>query len=398
VLESFTARNYQPHEDLRVDFDPQVTCIIGPTDAGKSAFLRALRWDCLNVPAGTAFIRQGSECASGEMVIDGRRVVRTRSASVNSYQLDDQTYEAFGIGVPDDIAKLLAVDAINFVHQRESDYLFSKSPIEAARCLNAVVDLGVIDEAQSRIGKKVWQHQETVKTVDAALTDCRAQTESLKWVPAADEQLQRVEQTYAKHAALAQRCELLESRIGAIRVHYATAVQWQAAKAAVDAVGRKGAECMARERKITTLSATVDGLRQSLQLRRGAAVSITRLSGLRAQHDAVQAKLDALGVILDELRKWQTAGQLSAVDAGRLQALKARWCQLDDRRQVLSRWVDGVRRNQTALELARSAEQKAQLDLDDALEGQCPVCGKELNEPVNGIVGSPGCGHEERHG
>ena len=44
AIESLSLHNFQCHEHLDIAFDPQLTTIVGPSDVGKTAILRALKW------------------------------------------------------------------------------------------------------------------------------------------------------------------------------------------------------------------------------------------------------------------------------------------------------------------------------------------------------------------
>ena len=92
--------NFQAHESLDLLLDPGVTTIVGPSDVGKSAIMRALKWVACNNPAGTEFIRWGSKRAVVSIETDDGSVVRTRSASVNKYELNGREFVAFGKAVP----------------------------------------------------------------------------------------------------------------------------------------------------------------------------------------------------------------------------------------------------------------------------------------------------------
>src|SRR5579885_1820961 len=118
MLESLTLKNFQCHRDLEIDFDPSITCIVGPTDYGKRSILRGLIWILLNQPRGDGFIRYGEDYAENTLHIDSHTIVRGRRKSYNYYSLDGSTpYEAFGTTVPDEISKILAVHPISIQRQ-----------------------------------------------------------------------------------------------------------------------------------------------------------------------------------------------------------------------------------------------------------------------------------------
>ena len=158
-------KDFQRHKSLLIKFSPLITTILGETDIGKSAILRALRWACQNVPSGEEFIRSGSKSTSVRLEAvnssDKRLViVRSKEPGENLYQLGKKEYRAFGMGVPQDISQVLQVPDINFQGQHDAPFWFSESAAEVSRQLNAVIDLSIIDESLSRIAATVRQSRE----------------------------------------------------------------------------------------------------------------------------------------------------------------------------------------------------------------------------------------------
>ena len=115
MIERIQIRNFQKHELLRIKFDPEITAIIGPSDAGKSSILRAIRWVALNRPTGDGFVREGSEeGAQATLWLDGQKIRRTKHGTKeNAYELNGDVLRAFGTDVPDEVSNTLKIDEIN---------------------------------------------------------------------------------------------------------------------------------------------------------------------------------------------------------------------------------------------------------------------------------------------
>lgn len=206
VLERIEIFDFEKHASQCVEFDPKLTTITGPTDAGKSAILRAVRWVCLNQPAGVAMIRQGSAGAEVTVVVDGHSIRRIRkTAGTNTYELDGAELVAFGLGVPQSIQRLLCLDRLNFVGQKDPDFWFSASPSEVSSSLNAVVDLGIIDSTNQKIGKLVWQVQDDVRVSDLRISEVVAKQTASEWAVRADAGLVEIESVAEKYKAVASR-------------------------------------------------------------------------------------------------------------------------------------------------------------------------------------------------
>jgi len=155
MLSRVVLRNFQGHKRLAVDFDPSVTTIIGPSDKGKSAVLRAIKWVCLNQPAGNDFLHHGAKRVSVTLIIDGTKVKRSHSNGKNVYKLNKQTYTAFGREVPEPVADFLRISNINFQGQHDAPFWFSETAGQVSRRLNQIVDLEIVDHALSHLGAEL---------------------------------------------------------------------------------------------------------------------------------------------------------------------------------------------------------------------------------------------------
>jgi len=169
-LLTLALEDFQAHELRTLKFSPTITTIQGPTDVGKSAVLRALRWVCLNDIGGDDFIREGAKLTTVTLRIDvgekhaGKEhniaTIKRIRGRHNTYELEDIEFKAFGTGVPTEIAQLLNLSTLNFQGQLDAPFWFSESAPEVSRQLNAVVDLSVIDSSLSYMAGQVRQATE----------------------------------------------------------------------------------------------------------------------------------------------------------------------------------------------------------------------------------------------
>ena len=124
-LETLQIRNFQPHSKQTIDLDPRVTVFTGPSDSGKSAFIRALRWCCTNSPGGDAFIKDGKKRCGVRLKIDGRSIGRTKGPAENDYILDGKKFKSFGTSIPEPIADLLNLSPVTWQGQHDSPFWLS---------------------------------------------------------------------------------------------------------------------------------------------------------------------------------------------------------------------------------------------------------------------------------
>lgn len=183
--------NFQAHAKRLVKLSPNITTIIGASDRGKSAILRALGWVCMNNFPGAEFVRRDAvkgdakEATVKVKVIDrgeAHLIERTRSASGanNTYELDGDEFKAFGQNVPDDITALLRLSPINFQSQHDSPFWFSETAGEVSRQLNSIIDLNVIDSSLAYTAKVLRDKETRLTICEERLTKLNLEIEKLE--------------------------------------------------------------------------------------------------------------------------------------------------------------------------------------------------------------------------
>lgn len=208
MIERLRARHFQAHESLDVTFD-LVTTLTGATDVGKSSVLRAVRWVCMNQPAGTDFITHDHDCCSVRLDVDGHAVVRKQGKD-NVYKLDDVIYKAFGRSVPDPITEVLNVGEVNFQQQLDAPFWLSLPPPQLSRELNAVVSLESIDSTLANVAAEVRRAKAAVEVTEERLAQAQKELNDLDWVPDMLESLGKIEATHARIADVALQRDRLQ--------------------------------------------------------------------------------------------------------------------------------------------------------------------------------------------
>lgn len=212
MLDRVQITNFQKHKFLKLKPNSGITAIVGPSDAGKSSVVRALRWLALNKPRGKQFIHDGEEEASVKVRIDGKTVERRRGET-NQYRLGKQIYTAFGNSVPEPISNLLRLGAENFQGQHEGPFWFGLSGGELAARLNEVVDLTIIDETLAKIAKRVREAKTAVDVAKNKLEEAREERKRLKFSVLARVSLDRIEGLSNTAKQIGTRCDRLHDTI-----------------------------------------------------------------------------------------------------------------------------------------------------------------------------------------
>lgn len=191
MIERLRLKGFQCHKSLTIDFD-QIVVLAGKSDVGKSAIIRALKWLALNRPNGDAFVNHDSEFAKVELEVDGRRIVRSKGKE-NTYRLDDKKYIAFGSDVPEEIRDALNIAPENISGQHDPPFLLSSSPGDVAKCLNDVVNLGLIDRTLAKLSTEARKARMVAELCKERLDDARGKRDGLSWTEDADIDLRKLE-------------------------------------------------------------------------------------------------------------------------------------------------------------------------------------------------------------
>lgn len=348
MLERLQITNFQCHDRLRIGTDPQITAIVGPSDTGKSAIIRALRWLVINRPLGTGFIREGAKQAEVRVRIGGKDVQRIKGPSDNQYRMAEwgdkdskgygqwSEYDAVGYEVPEPIQRFLALDATNFQGQHDAPFWFDKTPGELAKELNAIVDLEVIDSTSYNLASLLRQKRAELGVIEERIKKAVADEERLRFVPNVDRDLSQLE------------------RLGVVADDSAT-----------------------RHTALATLVDKVLAHQRGADRCRGALVVGRRVCLLGAEVAKAVVPCDRLGVLIKSVKKAQE--DIRAVpDLGELGK------HLNDAKESWRRWdeltelVDRIENELDLVKEFRSRAKAARTRLVQECGGVCPVCGNPM--------------------
>jgi exonuclease SbcC len=253
MLSALTLVNYQKHKLLEITFDQNITTIVGSSERGKSAIIRALVWLALNRWNGSKKdIHSGATFAKVKLKVDGREVVR-KSGKGNLYRLDKKVFRAFGNQVPQEIAKLLNVSEVNFQEQFEPHFWLSQSPGEVSRELNAIVDLDVIDTSLAELASETRKAKLTYEINKDAYSKAVKEKKALEWTVDADEEL----------GFLLDKNKLIqEKQKGIQRIDFLIqeVTQHQTTKRIWEECGRQGEEIVSKGERLANVSSRLKRL------------------------------------------------------------------------------------------------------------------------------------------
>lgn len=201
MIQSIKIQNFQSHQNTILEFDKGINIIIGESDSGKTAVLRALRWVLENKPLGDSFRSKLGGDTRVEMKIDDTVIIRNRNDKENNYIINDSVFECTR-DMENEIEKITNMSEINFQRQLVPHFLLSQSSGEVARYLNKIVDLDSIDIAMKNIDRKISERNHNLKLYENEIGQIHDQLISFEWVFMAISEFQELEKEYKKYLKL----------------------------------------------------------------------------------------------------------------------------------------------------------------------------------------------------
>ncbi|GAE89207.1 AAA family ATPase [Acetivibrio straminisolvens] len=220
--------NFQSHRNTELSFSDGLNVIVGPSDQGKSAIIRAIKWVLYNEPRGTDFIRQGANSARVSIELNnGYVITRERTSSKNRYTLRDpegnvSIFEGFGNEVPLEIVKahgipkvVLDMDiraSLNIGEQLEGPFLLSESGATRAKAIGRLTGIHIIDQAIKDCATDIRRENQTCDRVRNEIDDIDKKLEEYENIKELGNRLEESEKIIAKMEALMAKTDMLEEK------------------------------------------------------------------------------------------------------------------------------------------------------------------------------------------
>jgi DNA repair protein SbcC/Rad50 len=148
MIRKISISNFQNHLSKFLKFRKGINTIVGDSDVGKSAILRAIKWVLMNTPRGVDFVSRGEELCEVKLQFNDHTIVRRKDTKkLNEYVLDtgNPPFVSFSNDVPEDVQKVTNVSDLNFQDQHNALFWFDKSSSDVSKEINKLVDLEKAD-------------------------------------------------------------------------------------------------------------------------------------------------------------------------------------------------------------------------------------------------------------
>lgn len=192
MIKTIEIENFQNIAKAKIDLDPGINIIIGESDQGKSAVVKALNWLCFNRPQGDAFVRdigpdkKAPRCSVSIDLGEGTKIKRYRTEGVNAYEIGGVKKKALRTDVPEEVSNALKVTETNIQTQFQPFFHLSQSPGQRAKTLNSAVGLNEIDEVLGRVNALARLAASEEKRLKSEEEQRRAEAAKYAWVDEAE--------------------------------------------------------------------------------------------------------------------------------------------------------------------------------------------------------------------
>lgn len=191
-ITSVEIKNFQSHENTKVDFTNGLNVIVGESNNGKTSILRAILWAVDNVPLGTDFIMAGkNDCSVTIYYSDGSYIRRTRTVkSTGTYEcgyIDEHgnfvepSYSGFTNAVPveiDNIHQMPKVSItkdiethLNVMSQLEGPFLITDSPQNRASAIGRLTGVHIADAAINLVNTQMRADNADIKSATTEISE-----------------------------------------------------------------------------------------------------------------------------------------------------------------------------------------------------------------------------------
>lgn len=231
-------KDFQIIKSAKAEFIPGLNLIIGPSNNGKTSFIKAIK-SLLYTEPGTTPIRSGQPFYSVGMTLNGHTVILQKGLKESSYIVDGKKYSKYGTSTPEEVSNALGIkelvlngnkEQLNFWNQMEYPFLLDKSSTDLFRFIvdsgeNDKVSLALKDMVKDRqqIEKNITQIQGNILMLDEQIKDLTSKTsnstqilstcKSIIDLKPRVERLHQLEESLQKITSLQQKSTQLQNEL-----------------------------------------------------------------------------------------------------------------------------------------------------------------------------------------
>lgn len=443
-IEEVEITNFQSHGNTVAKFSPSsLNALVGESNNGKTAIMRAINWCLYNEPKGNDFIKEGEKFVSVSITFsNGKKLTRRRTNSETGYyEIADvatgvvDKYAKFGLSVPIEVSNvhqmpkvILAKEpvSLNVAQQLDGAFMLSWSAAERAAAIGKITKTDVADNAILDVSRDIVNLQREVKSSEKDITTLGGKLKDFDYLTNEKLVLDQVEAVMKLIADRDKRAEALAQlscKFDAALIDIGVAThainntpdtkQVDKLIAEIDEKSKsidvkselinKHCSIMhdidTAEKQIAKCTQVIDGLADISQV----APILDQISLLDKRSEAKAQQLNAYNAVMDQIKRIEASiekgnayvanihclseEEIDALDKqlGRVQYLQETKDLYDQRIAYINKASNAVTQESTYLEQQESLIKSTKEEYREVLleAGQCPICGNNLTEHCN---------------
>lgn len=221
MIKKIILHNFQSHAHSEIDFSEGITSIVGESDNGKTAILRAFQWVWKNRPSGMDFVSHWATTTNtiGNVLLsdtcyvtvvfkEGKYVTREKNEKgFNGYHIGDyidgefvqkESFGKIGVSVPFPVVDLFNMEDVNIQNQHDSMFLLSDTGQDVARFFNKLIKLDKADTALSISESRKRSAKKLVTEIEEEIQETQEALNKLDWVESAEKMVEKINLSSSK--------------------------------------------------------------------------------------------------------------------------------------------------------------------------------------------------------
>lgn len=222
MIKSLEIKNIQSHKDSRLEFSPGINALIGSSNNGKSAILRALNWAVNNRPLGVevllsnwAYDSKGKQNEEMSVTVEkgNSTLIRRKTKSENEYVIDGEVLEAIKTDVPEEVRKFFMLSETNMQKQQDAPFLLSLSSGKIAEYFNRIVRLDIIDKVLSNAESSRRKMKNQLESSESQEKKLEGELEKFEWIDSVEKLIEKIKILNSKSEELSEIKDDLEESV-----------------------------------------------------------------------------------------------------------------------------------------------------------------------------------------
>ena len=223
-IKTVTLENFQSYKNQTVHFEPGLNLLLGTSDSGKSAILRAISFVLYNYPKKDTLIHWGeTETKVTVEFSDGVKVTRIKGAERNgieAYDADGKFIQKAKIDkeIPDDIKKLLGNPPqddfnglISYADQFSPMFLVDLSPTDLPRSLSNLTGIELLEESAKQLMSNYKALDKQNKADEKEYTNLLNESQQYSYVETYEQKLKLLSEKLADIVVLEEKISKMEN-------------------------------------------------------------------------------------------------------------------------------------------------------------------------------------------